>query len=296
MLKNSFVYMLEDTFSVFEKGQYEKDGKLVKLKLSESQRTECQVFLPEDLAGLKPCKESAAETPTRMIVGCRNIDSFSQAFEMESWRATLPNPSKKPILVLNFANPVTPGGGVRRGARAQEEDLCRKSSLLYSLESEAASRYYAYNQSLHSHLSSDALILTPNVEVIKDFVGHPLEDSFVVSVVTCAAPIAPLRFEENKEAEYYELFYRRICTILTCAAHWGYTDLVLGAFGCGAFGNDGKIVSDLFYRALREFDCDGLRAEHFFRRIEFAVLDRSGRKYNLNEFCRNFTDYYRDEP
>ena len=45
------------------------------------------------------------------------------------------------ILVLNLANPVHPGGGVRTGAKAQEEDLCRKSSLLLSLESRAASRY-----------------------------------------------------------------------------------------------------------------------------------------------------------
>ena len=44
----------------------------------------------------------------------------------------------KPILVLNLANPVNPGGGVRRGSKAQEEDLCRKSSLLLSLESSAA--------------------------------------------------------------------------------------------------------------------------------------------------------------
>ena len=33
--------------------------------------------------------------------------------------------------------------------------------------------------------------------------------------------------------------------------------LVLGAFGCGAFGNDARLVSDLFYKALKEFDYEG---------------------------------------
>ena len=48
------------------------------------------------------------------------------------------------ILVLNLANPVNPGGGARRGARAQEEDLCRKSSLLLSLEDVSAKSYYCF--------------------------------------------------------------------------------------------------------------------------------------------------------
>ena len=54
---------------------------------------------------------------------------------------------KQKVLVLNFANPVHPGGGVRQGARAQEEDLCRQSTLLLSLESSQASFYYALQSS-----------------------------------------------------------------------------------------------------------------------------------------------------
>jgi uncharacterized protein (TIGR02452 family) len=36
-------------------------------------------------------------------------------------------------LALNFANGVHPGGGFRRGARAQEEVLCRSSALFETL-------------------------------------------------------------------------------------------------------------------------------------------------------------------
>jgi len=42
-------------------------------------------------------------------------------------------------------------------------------------------------------------------------------------------------------------------------------DLVLGAWGCGVFGNDPATVAKLFNEALIEFSC--------FRRVIFAVLD-----------------------
>ena len=38
--------------------------------------------------------------------------------------------------VLNFANPVNPGGGVENGAMAQEECLCRSSNLYTCLRAD----------------------------------------------------------------------------------------------------------------------------------------------------------------
>ena len=144
-------------------------------------------------------------------------------------------------------------------------------------------------------MASDSIILTPNVEVIKDSDGILLDEPFVVSVMTCAAPIIVQAKESISEKQYLALFYNRICGMLKCAAYWGYRHLVLGAFGCGESGNDARIVSDLFYKALKEFDYAGMGAEAFFRRIDFAVLDNSHDKYNLKQFKRNFDDYYRDD-
>jgi len=141
----------------------------------------------------------------------------------------------KPILVLNLANPVNPGGGVRNGALAQEEDLCRKSSLLLSLEGKAAAPYYAYNQSLHTYMGSDAVIIHPQVEVIKDERGNLLPETAVVAVMTCAAPNLIDGMEGMSQAQYEEMLLTRITGMLKVAAHLGYRRLVLGAFGCGAF-------------------------------------------------------------
>lgn len=295
-MRNDNIQMLEDTLDIFKRGKYVKDGKTIYTKLSQKQMEECYVYLPENVQDIMTRNDfEHVHVMGRVGVGCRNIDSFGMAQEQYKWKFLFSGKKANNILVLNFANPVNPGGGVRRGARAQEEDLCRKSSLLFSLESDYAQRYYRYNKSIHTYMGSDAIILTPNVEIIKDVNGDLLEESVIVSVMTCAAPMITQGMEGLNDEQYKELFYNRICGMLKCAAYWGYQALVLGAFGCGAFGNDAKLVSDLFYKALKEFNYDGMRAKDFFRRIDFAVLDKTPGQYNFNEFNRNFEHFYRDE-
>lgn len=79
-------------------------------------------------------------------ISVTNRDSYEAAIKMQE---KISDKNEK-VLVLNFANAVHIGGGVRRGAVAQEEDLCRKSTLLCSLESDGASRYYAYCKGINS--------------------------------------------------------------------------------------------------------------------------------------------------
>lgn len=293
---NDNIQMLKDTLDILRRGKYVKDGKTVYTKLSREQMEECHVYLPENVRDIMNRKDfECAHVMGRMGVGCRNMDSFGMAQEQYKWKVLFFGEKAKNILVLNFANPVNPGGGVRYGAKAQEEDLCRKSSLLFSLESDSAQKYYRYNKSLHTYMGSDAIILTPNVEIIRDVNGELLDESMVVSVMTCAAPVFSTGMEGLDDEQYQQLFYNRICGMLKCAAYWGYQVLVLGAFGCGAFGNDARLVSDLFYKALKEFNYNGMTAEDFFRRIDFAVLDKTPGQYNFNEFNRNFEHFYREE-
>ncbi len=129
------IKMLEDTLGIFKKGSYVKDGRTIYTKLSGRQMKECYVYLPDDVRDImNRTVFDCVHRTGAMEISCRNIDSFGMAQERYAQESMLSDERVKNILVLNFANPVHPGGGVRRGARAQEEDLCRKSSLLYSLE------------------------------------------------------------------------------------------------------------------------------------------------------------------
>ena len=286
-MRQDNIAMLQETLQILKSGSYEVNGKTVNLKLSRERMERCHVLLPEDVrevCGRTLEKPSAAG---RCGVDCVPMDSYAAAMQM-----TAENPAgteeAKPVLVLNFANPVNIGGGVYRGARAQEEDLCRKSSLLVSLESEHALRYYSYNRGLRTYMGSDAMIFSPEVEIIRDEHGALLEETVIVAVLTCAAPMINHGLEGMSEEAYQTLFYNRIVGILKCAAYFGYERLVLGAWGCGAFGNDAADISDLFYRALKELRWGDLREKDLFRRIVFAVRSGDPPSYNFREFQRNF--------
>lgn len=296
-MREDNISMLQNTLEILERGSYPYQGRTVPLKLTSAQMTEVQVYLPEEVRRICRSKDfSHVQKTGRCGYSCENIDSFTLARRRAGQYADeRMNGDAKPVLVLNLANPVNPGGGVRMGAKAQEEDLCRKSSLLLSLESPEAKAYYGYNQALHTYMGSDALMIHPQVEILKDEKGNLLPETVVVAVMTCAAPMLLRGMEGLTREQYERLLYGRITGMLKVAAFLGYRDLILGAFGCGAFGNDAKIVSDLFYKALKEFDYDGMRERDLFRRIDFAVLCRPGATYNYDEFSRNFAHFYRDE-
>ncbi len=301
--------MLEDTLEILENGYYRKDGREVNLRLSRQEMEHVQVLLPEDAESIcsqMDAKADSAKTDSARVdarsdsaktdsdradtghgcadtdktftgrkcsYSCENIDSFALARKRCEERALQPEggeAKEKEILVLNLANPVHPGGGVRKGARAQEEDLCRKSSLLFSLESREAARYYDYNRGRCTFLGSDAMMFTPKVEIIRDENGDLLDNTVIVAVLTCAAPMVRRGKEGLSESEYRNLVRRRIERMLKCAACFGYRNLILGAWGCGAFGNDARVISDLFYEALKEMEKS---RETMFERVDFAVLD-----------------------
>lgn len=137
------IKILAETLQILNQGSYTVNGKKVKLQLSKEQMEASHVLLPEEKleTGNNPTISSSAE---QCRYDCMKQDSFVAAIQLAHDRPEEAN-AVKPVLVLNFANPVNIGGGVYKGASTQEEDLCRRSTLLRSLENSKAFHYYRYN-------------------------------------------------------------------------------------------------------------------------------------------------------
>ena len=171
----------------------------------------------------------------------------------------------KKVAVLNFANAYRPGGGVKEGAMAQEECLCRSSNLYEALTIPYMIRhYYKWNEKNTGDMSSNRIIYSPNVTVFKSDDGYPenLEKWFQVDVLTCAAPY----YDKSKKKpvsldKLAEVLNHRIRNKLEVAIANQVDYFILGAFGCGAFHNPPELVASIFYKLLVEQGYGG-----YFRR------------------------------
>ncbi|MCD8286941.1 MAG: TIGR02452 family protein [Clostridia bacterium] len=282
--------ILENTLEIIERGRYISGGHMTGLPFNRTEVRKADTYVKETLAALQG-RMSLSPAPadiSSIRFSCENTDTLTLTWKR--YEACLTEGDKAPkILVQNMASAVHPGGGVRNGATAQEEDLCRKTSLLLSLESDAAREFYDYNRSINSKLGSDSVIISPCVEVLKDAGCSLLTEPYPIGVITCAAPNIRNGLEGKTQTQYKDILLKRIMTILTCAAVNGYRHLILGAFGCGVFANDARLVSDTFMYALKHLLADGKTAGEFFETIDFAVLCKPDNDYNCREFARNFS-------
>eukprot|EP00438_Fugacium_kawagutii_P006417 Skav210645 [mRNA] locus=scaffold2527:7829:8500:+ [translate_table: standard] len=141
------------------------------------------------------------------------------------------HPGSSPA-VLDFASGSNPGGGVKGNQQGtQEEEICRRSSLLASLEQQ------------EYPLPSMGGIYAPDVCVIRgpgpDYAL--LKEPFWVAVLAAEMPNCG---DTGKKERLF--IQQKIRGILHMALQQGHSSLVLGAWGCGAFGNDASIMATIF--------------------------------------------------
>lgn len=241
--------------------------------ISHSDGTTHEVDLSDAVAFTMSAKQSLEPTATLPKRGSRDLPETTVQVTNE----TTLGASRRLIgrglrpLALNFANGISPGGGFLHGARAQEENLCRSSALYLTLEGDPM--YEAHRQRPRPD-SSDWVILSPDVPVFRDDDGTDLEQPWNLSFLTSAAPVASRVGMEESAA----LLRRRIHRVLAVARAFDYGALVLGAWGCGAFGNDPRRTAEDFREALQNEYAGA------FSDIVFAITDWSPERKFLGPF------------
>lgn len=204
------------------------------------------------------------------------------------------------IAVHNFASATNPGGGVKKGSRAQEESLCRCSNLYPCLDQPALKQnYYYYHRNLNDLRYTDACIWSPDVKIFKsdDPIPERLPESdwCTVDILTCAAPNLRLKpynsmnpgkggsALELNDRELGKLHDKRARHLLSVALANRDEVLVLGAFGCGAFRNNPYVVARAYHNVLNEPEF-----RNKFRHIAFAIYYTQREQGNFEAFRKYF--------
>lgn len=107
----------------------------------------------------------------------------------------------------------------------------------------------------------------------------PLETPWLLSFITCAAPYAP----HVGQPASGDLLKKRIHRVLSISHAHGHATLVLGACGCGAFGND-PLRTAVDFRAALEGPFAGC-----FKEVVFAITDWSPERRFLGPFREVFS-------
>ena len=253
------IAVANETIKITADGFYEKDGKRVELPKNDF--TAVTAYSPEK--GAELLKNTVIPDGKICEITVTTEDSFTAASRFE-----------KPF-VMNFANAHKAGGGFRLGANAQEEALCRCSTLYASITSENAKEMYRFNNTHLSSVESDYMLYSPNVCVFRDHHCELLSEPFTTAVITIPAPNkrgAALLASNKKIAE---TMTRRIRIMLAIAAENSHKNLVLGALGCGAFGNKPDEVSEYFRNVLINE-----RYGKLYDHVSFAIYGKEdGRNY-----------------
>ncbi|KAK6352299.1 hypothetical protein TWF730_009129 [Orbilia blumenaviensis] len=227
-------------------------------------------------------------------------DTFDAARDVISrLKATNPRDyesGKLRVGVLNMASNTNPGGGVLNGSQAQEETLCRRSTLYPSL----LQRHFHPLPAGSAIFTSDVLVfMNQSYEMLK------VEDRFYVDVISMAAPKRPELTRDKKgyaEQSTYEELVSGIKGMMRLAQAKGITHFVAGAFGCGAYGNPNALVADRFKRVIcgKKFGVEGWEREERevytgVEEVVFAIYGEDRGKGNLAAFEAGFKDVIKSQ-
>lgn len=178
-------------------------------------------------------------------------------------------------VILNMASDKAPGGGVTRGSSAQEESLCIQGGLYDPLMK--FNKYYPWEK------NNIEGFYHPNVPFIRDVNFAFLDKPYYMGVISMAMLRHKIKAKTNtsRGTEAYNVIYNKIDTFLATAYLYGHDAVVLGAWGCGAFGNDPVKVSQIFKDVIKD------KYSKTFERILFGIVDNE-KSDNYTVFKKTF--------
>ena len=153
--------------------------------------------------------------------------------------------------------------------------------------------FYRAHKDINGPLYNSDAIYTPKVTILRDLGPEcrilPHEDWYDVDVITCSAPNLNIRMV--KDDVLLEAQTERISRICEIAQSQGADNLILGAFGCGAFKNNPNVVAMASVEAVKRYDgC--------FKEIVFAIpKGRDSMNYDVFEhvLSRDLPELNNDE-
>ena len=260
----------QEVLDLIARGEYFTNGIDVSIQTQiQSSLEGSRVYTPDQLASLRTQLPTGDGPPIEVLDGTTQTIAQSMA-------------DLGPLVLLNFASARNPGGGFLNGAKAQEEDLCRCSALYATLIRHQ--EYYNANRNQSSLLYTDYAIYSPAVPFFKTRgTGDLLDKPFLSSVITAPAPNTKPYLAKSGDATLLEqCFERRWKNVLAIACDVGISNVLLGAWGCGAFGGDPVVASQTAKNALKDFG-------PAFDRVVFAIPGKGKQsKHNLETFKDTF--------
>lgn len=199
-----------------------------------------------------------------MIINIENMDSVTAIMKYCY--------GNNKVAVLNFASYKNPGGMFINGSSAQEESLCMES-FLYNVLKENMEYYYCNNHNKNKALYTNRALYNPDILFFRD------NNTKSCNVITCAAPnlTTAQKYCNVSREENTEILKSRIKFVLDIAMDQKIDTLILGAFGCGVFGQDPIEVARIFKMFLYD-------THKVFNNVVFAIPGG----YNLNCFRKVF--------
>jgi len=194
-------------------------------------------------------------------------------------------------VILNMASFLHPGGGFKKGALAQEEDMCRRSDMWLHLES----------QTYPMPTAGGFYISKINIFRFGRDRDYAFMDEPIQIAVLCVAAVknpdtlvANSNENENEKEKTEELIltekardwnFRAMYTQFKMSLDHQHDVLILGAFGCGAYHNPPREIANIYMKVLSEYfpGC--------FKKVTFSIIPKTGQNYKtFSEIVNQFNN------